>query len=140
MTSSNPQKTVNKPLRIALWIVQVLLAFSFGISGVMKSTMPIAELAKNIPWTPEVPVALVRFIGVAELAGAAGLILPAVTRILPGLTALAGAGLTVVMILATGFNLNRGKPAEAGATVVLAALAAFVAWGRYKKAPIRSRA
>jgi len=83
-------------LNVAVWIVQVLLAVGFGMAGVMKSTAPIADLSAKMPWVSAVPEALVRFIGVSELVGAVGLILPAATRIRPGLTALAAAGLVVV--------------------------------------------
>src|SRR3954464_9187581 len=84
-------------LHIALWIVQVLLAVAFGLAGFPKLTQPIAALAAAMPWTRDVPSALVRVIGTAEIAGALGLILPAATRVRPGLTPLAAAGLVVVM-------------------------------------------
>jgi putative oxidoreductase len=124
-------------LNVAVWIVQVLLAVGFGMAGVMKSTAPIADLSAKMPWVSAVPEALVRFIGVSELVGAVGLILPAATRIRPGLTALAAAGLVVVMVLALGFHATRGELAQAApVNVVLGGLAAFVAWGRFKKLPI----
>jgi len=107
----------------------------------MKTMTPIAELATKLPWAAEVPAALVRFIGTAELLAAVGLVLPAATRIRPGLTALAAAGLVTVMILAFAFHAMRGELAQAAPiNLVLGGLAAFVAWGRFKKAPIRARA
>jgi hypothetical protein len=109
------------------------------MAGVMKTTMPIDELAKTVNWAADVPLLLVRFIGLSELAGALGLVLPALTRIMPVLTPLAAAGLTLVMILAAGFHLTRGEAAAIGFTLVLGAAAAFVAWGRWRRVPIAAR-
>jgi uncharacterized membrane protein YphA (DoxX/SURF4 family) len=126
-------------LHIALWIVQVLLALAFGMAGFMKLTAPVAELAQKMIWPGAVPPALVRFIGASELLGAIGLVLPAATRIRPGLTALAGAGLTLVMVLAAVFHLSRGEAKMLPINLVIGGLAAFVAWGRARRAPIAPR-
>jgi hypothetical protein len=134
VTAANPSKGLN----IGLWIVQGLLAFAFGASGLMKLATPIAELAKNMPWAADMPN-LVRFIGLSEFLGAVGMILPAATRIQPKLTGLAGVGLTVVMVLAAGFHVMQGDAAHMPPSVVLGLLAAFVAWGRLVKAPIAPR-
>ena len=104
----------------------------------MKLTVPAAELAKTTG-ALVLPVEMVRFIGVAELSGALGLLLPALTRIRPGLTALAAAALVVVMVLATGYHIVRGEFASVPVTILMGVLAAFVAWGRFKKAPISPR-
>jgi putative oxidoreductase len=128
-----------KALHITLWIVQILLAAAFGFAGFMKSTQPIAELGKNMPWTLVVPAGLVRFIGVAEMLGALGLVLPSITRVLPGLTAWAGVGLTTIMVLAMGFHVSRGEFYGIPPTLILGLLSAFVAWGRFRKAPIKER-
>lgn len=125
-------------LSAGLWTVQILLALAFGASGLMKATTPIADLAQKLPWVVDMP-ALTRFIGVSELLGAVGLILPAATRIQPKLTAVAAACLTLVMILAAGFHLSRGEGAHLAPNLVLGGLAAFVAWGRFKGAPIDPR-
>ncbi len=134
---SNPQS--RRGLRAALWIVQILLAVAFAMSGLMKLMQPIADLASQMGWVASVPAALVRFIGAAELAGAAGLILPALTRIQPRLTALAALGLVVVMVLASVVHATRGEFGMIPVNLVLGALAAFVAWGRGKAAPIAPR-
>jgi putative oxidoreductase len=128
-----------RALSVALWAVQLIVALLFGMAGTMKTTQPIAELATKLPWASAVPEALVRFIGASELAGAVGLVLPSVTRIKPGLTALAAAGLATVMVLASAFHLSRGEARVLPLNLVLGAMAAFVAWGRYKKAPIAPR-
>lgn len=101
--------------------------------------MPIAEVSQYIVWAQVVPAALVRFIGASELAAAIGLILPAATRIRPMLTPLAAAGLVLVMLLAIGFHLSRGEIQALPVNIALGALAAFVAWGRFRKAPISAR-
>jgi len=134
-----PARVGTKPLNIALWGAQALLALGFGMAGFMKTTAPIDVLAANMVWPGAVPEALVRFIGTVELAGAIGLILPAVTRIKPFLTPLAATGLVLVMALAVPFHLFRGEAFPLAMNVPLGALAAFVAWGRLKKAPIGPR-
>src|SRR5215211_2678178 len=134
-TAQRPSRT----LHIALWCVQVLLAAMFGMAGVIKSLQPMPALAIQIPWTAVVGELLTRFIGVSEFVGALGLILPAATRIRPRLTALAAAGLTVVMVLAAGYHLARGEFQALPINFVLGSLAGFIAWGRLLKAPISSR-
>lgn len=125
----------SRGLHLGLWIVQVLLAFAFGAAGLMKSTTPIAELGQKLPWVLELPN-LARFIGVSELAGALGLVLPSATRIQPKLTGIAAAALVLVMVLAAGFHAMKGEYGALPVNVVLGALAGFVAWGRLKAAPI----
>lgn len=129
----------NKVLRGALWTVQVLLALAFTMAGVMKATQPIEALAAQMPWAGDVPAALVRFIGVSELLGGIGLVLPSATRIQPRLTPIAAAGLVLVMILAALFHASRGEWGGLVPNAVLGGLAAFVAWGRWKAAPIAPR-
>jgi len=126
-------------LNIGLWTAQVVLAASFGVAGVMKTTQPIAELAKQMVWAGDVPAALVRFIGTMEFLGAVGLVLPAATRIKPGLTPLAAAGLTTVLALGLAFHLTRGESSAIVVNVVLGSITSFVAWGRFRKAPIVPR-
>ena len=129
----------DRGIRIALWTAQVLLAAMFMMTGAMKVFMSPAEIVKAVPDFATMSLGLVRFIGIAELAGAIGLVLPAVTRIAPSLTPLAASGLTVVMILAALFHISRGEFAQLGVVIPLGALATFVAWGRYKRAPIAPR-
>jgi uncharacterized membrane protein YphA (DoxX/SURF4 family) len=125
---------------IATWVAQVILALLFGMAGALKTFTPMAELATKIPWTAEVPAMLVRFIGVSELLGAIGILLPAALRIRPRLTPLAAAGLALVMALAILFHLSRGEAQVIGLPLVLAALSAFVAWSRIRKVPVQERA
>jgi|SRR5687768_13224602 len=129
----------SKALHIGLWVVQVVLGLMFLAGGAMKATQPIAELTLQMVWADDIPEALVRFIGMAEVLGALGLVLPAATRIKPMLTPLAGLGLALIMLLAALFHLVRSEFAAIGMNVVLGGLGLFVAWGRAKKAPIRPR-
>lgn len=123
-------------MNVALWVVQVLLAMAFMLAGYPKAFAAFATLAKRLPWTSTVPRGLVRFIGGAELLGAAGLLLPALARILPWLTPLAAAGLALVMVLASAFNLARRQYSHIGTDVALLAMALFIVWGRFALAPI----
>lgn len=132
--SALPQR---RRLHIGLWIVQAALALAFVAAGAMKLTTPYAELTAAAAWAREVPETLVRFIGTVEVAGAIGIMLPALTRIKPFLTPLAGAGFVVMMILASGLHLSIGEAPIAN--VILGGLAAFVAWGRWRAAPISPR-
>ena len=129
----------SKALHLGLWVVQGLLGAMFLAAGAMKATQPIAVLVDTLGWPAAVPAALVRVIGVAELLGALGLILPAATRVKPMLTPLAGVGLAMVMLLATIFHISHGELGALPIPLVLGGLAAFVAWGRAAKAPIAPR-
>lgn len=128
----------SKGLHVGLWVVQVLLGAAFFMAGLPKATAPIADLAANMPWAVDMPT-LTRFIGVSEMLGGVGLILPAAARIQTWLTPLAAAMLALVMVLAAGFHVLRGEFAMIVPNVVLGGLALFVAWGRAKKAPIANR-
>ena len=115
-----------------LWIIQWLLAALFLFAGAMKLAMPAAELARQSP----LPVGFLRFIGLAEALGAIGLVAPGLTRIRTGLTPLAAAGLTIIMIGAVVTTVVIGPAAPAMIPFVIGALAAFVAWGRNRLAPL----
>jgi putative oxidoreductase len=122
-----------------LWVVQVLLTLFFLMAGFNHGIRPLEEAAKSSPWITGVSPGLARFIGFAELAGAVGLILPALTRMKPWLTPLAALGLAIIMALAVPFHIMRGEANVIGMHVVVVALAAFVAWGRFRRAPIAPR-
>jgi uncharacterized membrane protein len=115
-------------MKIALWIVSGLLAFAFLGSAYMKlfSFDQYAQMAPALANSR----GLVTFIGICELAGAIGLILPRLTGILPVLSTWAAVGLATIMVLATGFHLMHGEYSHVPVTLTLFALAAFVAYGR----------
>jgi len=119
-----------------LWIVQGLLAALFLFAGAMKLVLPLEQMAGPIT----LPGPLLRFVGVAEVLGAIGLILPGLLRIRPGLTPLAAAGLVIIMIGATGIGLWAGDVAITMISLVVGLLAAFVAYGRWRLAPHRGPA
>lgn len=121
---------------ITLWILQVLLAFLFAAVSIPKLRRSRAALAQSSPALSALPLPFVRFIGLAELLAALGLILPAATRIAPVLTPAAAAGLVVLMAGASVFNAAHKKHAQMGLTVLLVLLAAVVAYGRLALAPI----
>ena len=120
-------------MNVALWIIQVLLALLFLFAGGVKLVLPIEEMTKQIA----LPGLFLRFLGVAEVLGAIGLILPGLLRIRPGLTPLAAAGLAIVMIGATVITLASGALASALFPLVVGLLSAFVAYGRWRLAPLR---
>ncbi|MHA6299044.1 DoxX family protein [Devosia sp. CAU 1758] len=125
---------------IGLWIVQVVLAGIYGMAGVMKLAQPIEALvASGMTYAGDYPELLTRFVGTMEILGLIGIILPAATRILPGLTPLAALGFSVIQILAIGLHTMRGEYSMLPVNAVLLALSLFVVWGRSRKAPISPR-
>ncbi|MFL6286394.1 MAG: DoxX family protein [Pyrinomonadaceae bacterium] len=123
-----------------LWIVQVLLALLFLFAGGTKLVIPPDVLAKmGSPNQIPLPGMFVRFIGVCEVLGALGLILPGLLRIKPWLTPLAAAGLVVIMIGATVLTVAADGVAAGVVTLVVGLLAAFVAYGRWRLAPHPAR-
>jgi len=119
----------------ALWTVQVLLALLFLFAGGMKLVLPIEAMTKQMP--VPLPGLFLQFIGVCEVLGATGLILPGLLHIRPGLTPLAAAGLVIIMIGATVITLAGGDVASALVPIVVGLLSAFVAYGRWRLAPLR---
>jgi hypothetical protein len=115
-----------------LWIVQALLALVFLFTGGMKLVAPLEALSGPVP----LPGPFLRFLGVAEVLGAIGLILPGLLRIRPGLTPLAAAGLLIIMIGATVITIIGGDVALALVPATVGLLAALVAYSRWRLAPI----
>lgn len=113
----------------ALWIVQGLLALIFLFAGGIKLVLPLEAMTEQMALP--LPGVLLRFIGVAEVLGAIGLILPGLLRIRPGLTPLAAAGLVLIMIGATVLTLAGGDVVPALIPLVVGLLSAFVAYGRW---------
>ena len=123
-------------MNIALWVVQVLLAVAFFAHGWLFLSPP-AAIAEQM--NASLPRWFQLFLGVAEVLAAVGLTLPGVTRIEPWLVSPAAAGVMFVMVCATVFHLTRGEVSSAATTIVLLAMATFVAYMRWRVAPIRSR-
>jgi uncharacterized membrane protein YphA (DoxX/SURF4 family) len=118
-------------MKKTLWTVQILLALLFLFAGVSKFVMPAEQITKDMPAALAAPW-FIHFIGVCEVLGALGLILPGLLRIKPGLTPLAAAGLVIIMIGATVLTLPHGV-AIALFPLVTGILAAFVAYGRWRE-------
>lgn len=126
---------------IGLWVAQVLLAAFYGFAGFNKVSQPMDALAAmGMTYAVDYPDLLTRFVGTVELLGAAGIILPALTRIMPGLTPLAAVGFSVIQVLAIGLHAVRGETGQTlPINLVALALSLFVLWGRTRKAPISPR-
>jgi putative oxidoreductase len=124
-------------MKILLWVLQVLLALAFLAHGVMLLVPPQAiaeQLNASLPRWFQV------FLGVAEVLAAVGLTLPGMTRIQPWLVPSAAVGIMIVMVSATIFHLTRGEVGPAMTTIVLLAMATFVAYMRWRVLPIHPRA
>ncbi|HTE85554.1 MAG TPA: DoxX family protein [Dehalococcoidia bacterium] len=119
-----------------LWIVQGALALLFLATGVMKLAMPIQMLNAQMP--VPLPGLFLRFLGTAEFLGGLGMFLPGLLRIRQGLTPLAAVGLLIIMIGATVFTVTFMGIAPALLPLVAGLLATFVAYGRWRVAPLRA--
>ena len=114
-----------------LWAAAAVLAALYLMAGTMKATRPIPDLARMIAWPGDVPAPFVRFIGIVEILGPFGLVLPIATGIMAWLTPLAAIGLSIIQLLAIGFHVQRGETSSTlTMNLGLLALSVFVAWGR----------
>jgi uncharacterized membrane protein len=128
----------HKVLNASLWLAQCLVFAGFTAIGLMKLLKPIPELAAMWPWTGQLPAGAVRSLGVIDIAGGVGVLFPALTRIKPGLTAVAALCAVALQLCAITFHILRGEIAVTPFNLVYLALAAFIFWGR-RKQPILSR-
>lgn len=122
-------------MNIALWILQGVLALVFLVAGFMRAFLPTATLEEYMAWVTSLPAVLLRFIGSAEMLGAIGLIVPAITGIASWLTVAADGGLAIVMLAAVGFHASRHEHANIGLNIVLLVLALLILVGRVTVAP-----
>ncbi|MET0795216.1 MAG: DoxX family protein [Polyangiaceae bacterium] len=127
-------------LSIGLWLVQASLSITFTGTALWKLLTPVPKLAAMIPWAGQVPPAFLYLTALVDLCGGLGVVLPAITRIKPGLTALAALGCAALQLCAVAFHFSRGEGANTPFNFFLAALSLFVAWGRHSRAPIPPRA
>lgn len=125
-----------KALNVTLWILQSLMAAFFIMAGVSKFATSVEQQRIQMEWARHVPDGMIYFTGVMEILGAIGLILPALLKIKPVLTPLAAVGLAIIMVLATCLNLYIGET-KGASILIVAAIALFIAWGRYKKVPVQ---
>ena len=139
VSTRDPTARPSRGLNVALWVVQTLLALTFAGTGIWKLLTPIPELGAKMPWMGQVSPGFLYATAVFDLLGGLGLLLPSVTRVMPGLTVLAALGCAALQASAIVFHVSRGEAANTPFNVLLVALSLFVAWGRRSKAPIASR-
>ena len=119
-------------MNITLWIIAIVLAVAFFLAGLMKIAQPKEKLAASgMGWTGDFPAGAVKAIGVVEVLGALGLVLPAALDVAPVLVPLAAAGLALAMAGAAVVHARRKENQMIGVNAVLLLLAAVVAWGRF---------
>lgn len=125
-------------MNLAVWIVSGLLAAAFVMAGLLKSTQPVAKLREQMGWVDDISVGTLRFIGVAELLGALGLILPKLLDVVDDragvegtLTGLAATGLLAIQVLALPVHARRGESKLLPVNMLLGAVAGFVAAARF---------
>jgi len=123
-------------MNIALWIVQILLAAVFLLSGVLKLRLPRETQIERAPYVEDFSQGTIRIIGILEILGGIGLLLPALTGILPWLTPLAAVGLVLTMLGAVITHARRDEFPIIVANLILLAMAAFVAYGRFVTHPL----
>ena len=124
-------------MHIAIWIIQGLLAFAFFAAGTMKVVTPKPVLVEKLgDWVKNVPGDGLKVIGILEVLGAIGLILPMALAILPILTPLAAIGLALTMVGAIILHANRKEYAKLAPNFVLLTLAVCVIVGRLILMPV----
>lgn len=118
-------------MNIALWVAQIILLLLYGMAGALK-TFQVAKVREQMSWAKERSDGFIRFVGISELLGALGMLLPLLTGILPWLTVLAAAGLTVIQLLAIfSEHLPKKEYKVIPMNIVLLALAIFIVIGRW---------
>jgi DoxX-like protein len=115
-------------MTVAYWVLAALLGVFYLYAGGKKVTQSKEQLAPTMGWVDRTPMWLVRVIGVVEVAGVAGLILPPATNIAPVLALVAAIGFVILQILAGGVHLSRGEKKEVSLNVALIALAGVTVW------------
>jgi len=121
-------------MKKTLWTIQILLALLFLFAGGAKFVMPVDQMIQGMP-AALASGSFIHFIGVCEVLGGLGLVLPGLLHIKPGLTPLAASGLVIIMIGATMISVPQGV-AMAVPPLLTGVLAAFVAYGRWRLAPL----
>ena len=123
-------------MEIALWVAQGLLATAFLMAGVMKMTQSKEKIMENMDWPEDFSPGTLKSIGALEFLAAVGLILPGVTGIAPVLVPVAAVGIIVIMVGAITVHARRSETRGIVNNLVLVAVAAFIAWGRFGDYPL----
>lgn len=121
---------------IALWMVQVLLAVAFGMSGLMKLVVAREQAMERQAWVEDVPQDRIRVIGIVEIVCASAMLLPGLLDIGTYLTASAAVVLAIIMVGAMVLHFRRSEQGLIVVNLVLMAAALFVAWGRFGDYPL----
>lgn len=122
-------------MNITLWVVQILLALAFIMAGFMKTTQPIEKLGERMNYVKHLPPTAVRLIGVLEILGGIGIVLPQAIKIVPVLTPFAATGLALTMIGAIITHIVLKEPSKMAAPAILLLLTLFVVYGRFVLIP-----
>jgi hypothetical protein len=118
-------------MNIALWVAQIILVALYGMAGALK-TFQVARVREQMPWAKDRSDGFIRFVGISELLGALGMVLPLLTGILPWLLPLAAIGLTVIQLLAIfSEHLPKKEYKVIAFNVILLGLSAFIVFGRW---------
>lgn len=125
-------KKKSKRLHVTLWVAQFVLGLTFILAGLMKLITPISELQNNLSWVNELPELLL-VIGVAELLGGTGLLLPSLLNIYPRISAFAAIGLLIIMILAAGYHLIYKEYSSIPINLLFGSLSYFSSLGEDSK-------
>lgn len=139
MAASGKTRTRGRWRNVGLWAAQLLILLLFGWAGYMKLATPIPDLARMWRWTGELPVAEVRGLGVIDLLGGVGVVLPWATRIRAGLTLAAALGCATLQCCAIVFHLSRGEASVVWFNALFVALALLVFFGRRRDLAERQR-
>jgi uncharacterized membrane protein len=123
-------------MNVAVWVLQIVLALAFLLAGVTKVSQPRQKLAASMGWVEDFSNSGVRTIGVLEILGGVGLLLPAVTGVATVLVPLAAVGLALLMVLAAATHRRRGELPMIGINAILLLLAVVVAWARFASYPL----
>lgn len=139
-TNSKTERQARSPMNAVLWTLQALSGVFWSITGFGKmlcyNSSVWNQTRHDVSWFSAIPQGLFVFIGVCEFLGGVGLVLPAMTRVKPKLTAFAALGLALVMILAMGFHIARGEYNFLPTNLVLGGIAVFIAYGRLLMRPV----
>lgn len=124
-------------MNVFLWILAFVLAAVFVASGAMKIFVPREQQIGRTAYVEDFPHSIIRGIGILEILGALGLVIPALTGVGTILVPLAAAGLAITMVFAAMVHIRRGDPTSATIpSMVLAVLSVVVAWSRFGPYPL----
>ncbi len=118
-------------MNTALWIVQWVLALVFFAAGMMKLTEPREKIIAKMPFAEDFSLNILRLIGLLEVLGAAGLLVPMLARVFPMLMLWAGMGLMLIMVGAMVTHIRRKEYPNLIINIILFTMAGFVTWGRW---------